>query len=255
MRTAVRAAAIAGNSIANIHSDRTADRGANCKTCLARDLAVKGDAVTIPADSLLYSRHAEEMMADIAGQIRAELRESARVKESFSEELVRQIARCAEKCASAIQSGGKIVFFGNGGSMADAQHLAAELIVRLERNRPGIAALSLATNTSVLTAAANDLGFEHVFSRQIESMVSEKDVLVALSTSGNSANILRGADAGRARGAFMIGMTGETGGKLAERVDLLLNVPSRNPQHIQEAHITIGHIVCALIEQSCFPAK
>lgn len=194
-------------------------------------------------------------MADLAVQIRAELQESARVKESFSEELVRRIADFAEAAAKAIQAGGKIVFFGNGGSAADAQHLAAELVVRLERMRPGIPSLSLATNTSVLTAAGNDLGFEFVFSRQVESLVSGKDVLVALSTSGNSQNILRGAEAGRARRAFVIGMTGETGGELAKKVDLLVNVPSRNAQRIQEAHITIGHIVCALIEQNCFPAK
>lgn len=194
-------------------------------------------------------------MADFAVQIRAELQESARVKESFSEELVRRIADFAEAAAKAIQAGGKIVFFGNGGSAADAQHLAAELVVRLERMRPGIPSLSLATNASVLTAAGNDLGFEFVFSRQVESLVSGKDVLVALSTSGNSQNILRGAEAGRARRAFVIGMTGETGGELAKKVDLLVNVPSRNAQRIQEAHITIGHIVCALIEQNCFPAK
>ena len=194
-------------------------------------------------------------MVDLRGQIRAELRESARVKESFSEELVRRIADFAEAAAKAIRAGGKIVFLGNGGSAADAQHLAAELVVRLERNRPGIPALSLATNASILTAAGNDLGFEFIFSRQIESMVAEKDVLVALSTSGNSRNILRGAEAGRARRAFLVGMTGATGGELAKKVDLLLNVPSQNAQRIQEAHITIGHIVCGLIEQICFPVK
>lgn len=194
-------------------------------------------------------------MKDVIEQIRAELRESALVKQGFSEELVRRIARCAEMGAMTIQQGGKIVFFGNGGSAADAQHLAAELVVKLERTRPGIPALSLVTNVSVLTAASNDLGFELVFARQIESLVSEKDMLVAISASGNSENILRGADAGRARRAFVVGMTGETGGKLADKVDLLLNVPSRNAQRIQEAHITMGHIVCALVERSCSPAK
>lgn len=194
-------------------------------------------------------------MPDLTEQIRAQLRESARVKESFSDELVRRIAQFSDVAAKAIRAGGKVVFFGNGGSAADAQHLAAELVVRLERMRPGIPALSLATNASILTATGNDLGFEHVFSRQIESMVCEKDVLVALSTSGNSKNILRGAETGRARRAFIVGMTGATGGKLAKKLDLLLNVPSQNAQRIQEAHITIGHIVCALIEQNCFPAK
>ncbi len=188
---------------------------------------------------------------DPISQIREQLRESAKVKESFSDELLEKIARCAEVSASAIKGGHKIVFFGNGGSAADAQHLAAELVVRLERDRPGLPAISLATNASVLTAAGNDLGFERIFSRQIESLVSADDVLVALSTSGNSANMLKGVEAGRARRAFVVGFTGETGGKLAGKVDLLLNVPSRNAQRIQEAHITIGHIVCALVEQSC----
>jgi D-sedoheptulose 7-phosphate isomerase len=187
-------------------------------------------------------------------QIREQLRESARVKEKFSDELVEKIARCAEASVSAIKGGRKIVFFGNGGSAADAQHLAAELVVRLERNRPGLPAISLTTNTSVLTAAGNDLGFEHIFSRQIESLASAGDVLVALSTSGNSANVINGVETGKAKRAFIIALTGETGGKLAGKVDLLLNVPSRNAQRIQEAHITIGHIVCALVEQGCCPS-
>jgi D-sedoheptulose 7-phosphate isomerase len=186
-------------------------------------------------------------------QIRDELHESAHVKESFSEELLEKIGRCAETCAAAIGAGHKIIFFGNGGSAADAQHLAAELVVRLGRNRSAFASLSLATNTSVLTAAGNDLGFDLIFSRQIEALASEGDVLVALSTSGNSANVLNGVEAGRTRRAFTVAFTGETGGKLANKVDLLLNVPSRNAQRIQEAHITIGHIICGLVEEICCP--
>jgi D-sedoheptulose 7-phosphate isomerase len=112
-----------------------------------------------------------------------------------------------------------------------------------------LAALALTTNPSVLTAAGNDYGFERIFSRQIESLVAANDILVALSTSGDSANILRGVEAGRALGAFVAALTGETGGGLAGKVDLLLNVPSRDPQRIQEAHIAIGHIACSLIEQ------
>ena len=181
--------------------------------------------------------------------ILAHLRESCRVKESFSEDLLARIESFAERSAEALARGAKIVFFGNGGSAADAQHLAAELTVKLRADRPGLAALALTTNASVLTAAANDLGFERVFERQIESLVSPGDVLVALSTSGASPNILRGLEAGALRRAFRVALTGETGGELARRVDLLLNVPSRDPQHIQEAHITIGHIVCLLIEQ------
>jgi D-sedoheptulose 7-phosphate isomerase len=184
--------------------------------------------------------------------IRAQLRESCRVKESFSEELLGRIEAFAERSAEALSAGGKLVFFGNGGSAADAQHLAAELVVRLHADRPGLPALALTTNTSVLTAAANDLGYEYIFSRQIESMVARGDVLVALSTSGSSPNMVRGMDAGALRGAFRVGLTGETGGDLAHRVELLLNVPSRDAQRIQEAHITIGHIACSLIERTLF---
>ncbi len=184
--------------------------------------------------------------------IRAQLRESSRVKDSFSDELILRMASFAERSAEALANGSKIVFFGNGGSAADAQHLAAELVVKLRQERPGLAALALTTNTSVLTAAGNDYGFERVFARQIESLVNRGDVLVALSTSGTSPNIIRAVDTARSRGAFCVALTGETGGHLAERVDLLLNVPSPDPQRIQEAHITIGHIVCSLIEQIRF---
>jgi D-sedoheptulose 7-phosphate isomerase len=188
-------------------------------------------------------------MASSAEEIRRQLEESARVKQSFSNELVGRIAQFAEKSATALRDGGKIVFFGNGGSAADALHLAAELVVRLVAERPGLAALALTTNPSVLTAAGNDYGFERIFSRQIESLVAARDVLVALSTSGASPNIVRGIESGRARGAYLVAFTGETGGALAGKVDLLLNVPSQDPQRIQEAHITIGHIACSLIEQ------
>jgi D-sedoheptulose 7-phosphate isomerase len=188
-------------------------------------------------------------MASHAEEIRRQLAESARVKQSLSDELVERISQLAEKSAAALRAGGKIVFFGNGGSAADALHLAAELVVRLRAERKGLASIALTTNPSVLTAAGNDYGFERIFSRQIESLVAAKDILVALSTSGNSPNILRGVEAGRALGAFVAAFTGETGGALAGKVDLLLNVPSRDPQRIQESHITIGHIACSLIEQ------
>jgi D-sedoheptulose 7-phosphate isomerase len=188
-------------------------------------------------------------MTSSAEEIRRQLEESARVKKSFSNELIGRIAQFAEKSAAALRAGGKIVFFGNGGSAADALHLAAELVVRLQTERPGLAALALTTNPSVLTAAGNDYGFERIFSRQIESLVAHSDILVALSTSGNSPNVIRGLEAGRARRAYLVAFTGETGGQLAGKVDLLLNVPSLDAQRIQECHITIGHIACSLIEQ------
>jgi len=188
-------------------------------------------------------------MAAHIEEIRRQLRESARVKQAFSDALVARIAEFAMRSAAAIRHGGKLVFFGNGGSAADAQHLAAELVVRLRTERPGLPALALTTNTSVLTAAGNDYGFERIFSRQMESLVGPHDIVVALSTSGTSPNIVKAIETGRARGAFLVALTGETGGTLAGKVDILLDVPSRDPQRIQEAHITIGHIACSIIEQ------
>jgi D-sedoheptulose 7-phosphate isomerase len=188
-------------------------------------------------------------MTSSAEEIRRQLEESARVKQNFSGELIGRIAQFAEKSAAALRGGGKLVFFGNGGSAADALHLAAELVVRLRTERRGLAALALTTNPSVLTAAGNDYGFERIFSRQIESLVAAQDVLVALSTSGESPNVLRGVEAGRTRGAYLVALTGDTGGHLASKVDLLLNVPSKDAQRIQECHITIGHIACSLIER------
>ncbi len=184
-----------------------------------------------------------------AGAVRAQLEESCRVKQSFSAELVERIAQLAERAAATLAAGGKLVLFGNGGSAADAQHLAAEFVVRLRDKRPALAALALTVNPAVLTAASNDYGFEHVFSRQIEALAAPGDLLVALSTSGASPNVLRGAEAGRRRGAFIAALTGETGGELAGLADLLINVPSRDAQRIQESHITIGHIVCSIVEQ------
>jgi D-sedoheptulose 7-phosphate isomerase len=188
-------------------------------------------------------------------QIRAQLLESCRVKQSFSGELLARIEAFAVRAAQAIGAGRKLIFFGNGGSAADSQHLAAELVVRLHADRPGLPALALTVNTSVLTAAGNDYGFEQIFSRQIESLFEPGDILVAISTSGTSANVVRGVEVGKRRGAFCVALTGETGGALADKVDLLVNVPSPDSQRIQEAHITIGHIVCSLIEDIHFGKK
>jgi D-sedoheptulose 7-phosphate isomerase len=181
--------------------------------------------------------------------VRGQLEESCRVKQSFSPQLVQRIVTLADRTAQALAAGGKVLLFGNGGSAADAQHIAAELVVRLRDDRPAYAAIALTTNPSALTAAANDYGFEKVFARQVEALAKPGDALVALSTSGSSPNVLRAVEAGRRRGAWIAALTGETGGELPDKVDLLVNVPSRDPQRIQEAHITIGHIVCALVER------
>ncbi len=191
-------------------------------------------------------------MSTFSSDIRAQLAESCRVKQDFSDDLVDKIAQFAQKSAASLNAGGKIIFFGNGGSAADAQHLAAELVVRLHSNRRALAALALTTNSSVLTAAANDYGYEQVFARQIEAFASEGDVVVALSTSGQSANVLAGVRAAIAQKAYCVGFTGQSGGVLASIASLLLNVPSEDAQRIQEAHITIGHIACGLIESILF---
>ena len=162
--------------------------------------------------------------------------------------LVARVGEIVTLIVRRFREGKHLYFCGNGGSAADAQHLAAELVVRLRVERPGLPALALTTNTSILTAAGNDYGFERIFSRQVESLVGPHDVVVALSTSGTSPNILKAIETGRSRGAFLVALTGEAGGALAGKVNILIDVPSRDPQRIQEAHITIGHIVCSLIE-------
>jgi D-sedoheptulose 7-phosphate isomerase len=183
-------------------------------------------------------------MASSAEEIRRQLEESARVKQSVSDELVGRIAQFAEKSVAALRAGGKIVFFGNGGSAADAMHLAAELVVRLQTERQGLAALALTTNPSVLTAAGNDYGFERIFSRQIESLLAPQEVLVARSTSGNSPNILRGVEAGRARGAFIVAFTGETGGQSWRQSGSTPECSlKRSPTHPGSAHRHWPHLL------------
>ena len=181
--------------------------------------------------------------------VREQLEESCRVKHSFSPELIARITALAEQIARALAAGGKLILFGNGGSAADAQHIAAEFVVRLREHRAPLAAVALTVNTSVLTATGNDFGFEHVFARQVEALARPGDVILALSTSGASPNVLFAAEAGHQRGAWVAGLTGESGGALRKRCDVLINVPSQDSQRIQEAHITVGHILCALVER------
>ena len=163
--------------------------------------------------------------------------------------------RIADLCVTALKQGKKILFAGNGGSAADAQHLAAELVSRLNYNRPGLAAIALTTDTSALTAIGNDYSFENIFSRQIESLGQAGDILVGITTSGKSPNILKALDAARARGMTCIGFTGMQAPMMAERCDVVLNVPSRETPKIQECHILFGHIICAIIEDVIFGAE
>ncbi|MBK5967278.1 MULTISPECIES: D-sedoheptulose-7-phosphate isomerase [Thiorhodovibrio] len=166
-----------------------------------------------------------------------------------------EIAALAERGIAALRAGGKILWMGNGGSAADAQHLAAELVGRFERERPGLAALALTTDTSVLTSVANDYGFESIFARQVEAIGRPGDLLVGLSTSGNSPNVLRAMEVAGGLGLTRIGLTGADGGALRAQSEQCLCVPSRRTARIQEAHLLIGHLLCDAIEAELAPGN
>ena len=154
-----------------------------------------------------------------------------------------------EACAKAIKSGNKIMFFGNGGSAADAQHLAAELGVRYIDDRAPIAGISLTTDTSTLTAAGNDYGFDNIFSRQIEAIGNKGDVAIAISTSGNSPNITKAIESAKDKGITVVGLTGKTGGKMRDMCDHILIIPSNSTARVQEMHILLGHMLCGALEK------
>ncbi len=180
----------------------------------------------------------------------AALRESARVKLSLARTHGTAFAKAARLLVKCLKSGHKILLCGNGGSAADAQHIATEIVGRFVRRRQGLPAVALTTDTSALTSIGNDFGFEFVFARQVEALARRGDILVAISTSGKSPNVLEAITEARARGASVIGLTGEGGGAMAGRCDALFAVPSRNTQRIQESHITIGHILCEAIDEA-----
>lgn len=167
--------------------------------------------------------------------------------------LVKRISTAAEKCIHAFNLDHKILFCGNGGSAADAQHLAAEFSGRFYKDRPPLYSEALHTNTSYLTAVGNDYGYDYVYSRLIRGIGKSGDILFGLSTSGNSTNILKAFETAKEKGMFCIAMTGKTGGKMASLSDLLINVPSIDTPRIQESHITIGHIICEMVEKTLFP--
>lgn len=169
--------------------------------------------------------------------------------------LLQQVNEIAERCTEQLQAGNKILLAGNGGSAADSQHLAAELVSRLRYNRPGLAAIALTTDTSALTAIGNDYSFENIFKRQVESIGQAGDVFIGISTSGKSPNILRALEAARTRGLITIGFTGIAAPMMAEHTDMLLTVPSNETPKIQECHIMFGHIICAIIEDKIFGAE
>ena len=185
-----------------------------------------------------------------------ELEESAQTKLKLKDH-VEPIAKIALAMIDVLKRGGKIYFFGNGGSAADAQHLSAELVGQFQKVRPGLPAIALTVNTSILTAVGNDFAFEEIFARQVEALVTSNDLVIGISTGGYSEaagrfskNVVRGIEEAKKKGAKTVCLLGKGGGLLAKIADLALVVPSNNTQRIQEAHITVGHILCTLIEKA-----
>lgn len=186
-------------------------------------------------------------------RVRAAFEEGIEVRRATLEACAEAISRAGELLVDGFRRGGRLLAFGNGGSASDAQHLCAELAGRYVRERPGLPALALTANTSDLTAIGNDYGFDRIFARLVEAHGASGDVAVALSTSGNSPNVLAGVEAARERGLRTVGLTGRSGGKLAGRVDVPIVVPSDRTPRIQEVHITIVHVLCELVDAALFP--
>jgi len=182
------------------------------------------------------------------------LQDSIRVKDRFIKNNIPLILRGADMLVTCITSGYKILIFGNGGSAADAQHIAAEFVNRFQIERPPLAAIALTTDTSIITSIGNDYHFDEIFSRQINALGKKDDIAIGISTSGNSKNVIQAILAAGKIGMFTIGLTGR-GGELAECADLVFAVESDITARIQEAHITLGHILCDLVERILFPEK
>jgi D-sedoheptulose 7-phosphate isomerase len=189
----------------------------------------------------------------IQAQIRSQIEASIAVKQGVLADtaLLGQIQRLAENCLASLKAGGKIIFAGNGGSFADAQHLSAEFTSRFLFDRAPLASIVLAANNSAISAIGNDYGYELVFARELEALARPEDVFIAISTSGNSANIIAAVKVAKARGLSTVAWTGASGGRLADLCECI-RVPSQDTARIQESHILIGHIVCGLVEYAYF---
>jgi phosphoheptose isomerase len=190
--------------------------------------------------------------------VRSYLAESAEIKRLTADACADAIITAAEVITDAFRSGGKLLICGNGGSAADCQHMATEFVSRLTKDfeRPGLPAIALTTDTSFLTAYANDCGFEGIFTRQVQALGRPGDVLIGISTSGNSPNVIRAVDLAHATGLRTVALTG-SGGRLAKVADVAISVPSEDTQHIQETHLAIEHLLCMLVERALFgrPAR
>ena len=190
-------------------------------------------------------------------RIKESISESISVKQKIlaNEELLEVITEVSNVCSEAFCNGNKVLFCGNGGSAADAQHLAAEFSGRFYYDRAPLPSEALHVNTSYLTAVANDYSFDEVYARILRGIGKEGDVLISLSTSGNSKNIIKALETAQELGMITVGLTGETGGKMKPLCDFLINVPSSDTPRIQESHIMIGHIICEFVESSLFPKQ
>ncbi len=192
-------------------------------------------------------------MTEMENKIRAMAEESLEAKRRFFDQSSAEVARAAEVIVASMRAGGKLLIFGNGGSAADAQHIAAELAFKMGRERQALAAIALTTDTSLLTAISNDRHFDFVFARQVQAIGRKGDVALAISTSGNSPNVIAAVEQARAMELSTIGLLGADGGKVAALVDLALIVPHAETPRIQEVHITISHIICQLVEDELCP--
>ncbi len=181
------------------------------------------------------------------------LLENIQIKEEILRSSLNTIIEICDIVINCLKKGGKIILFGNGGSAADSQHIAAELIGRFKKDKTSLPAIALTTNTSILTALANDYGYETVFAKQIEALAKKEDVAVGISTSGKAKNVSKAILEAKKLGLKTIGLTGKDGGELAKLADISITIPSNNTARIQESHIAIGHIVCELVEQTLFP--
>ena len=199
-------------------------------------------------------RNSKEENLDKEKFIADSLKESSEVKLNMESACKAEILVAVQSITDAFRNGKKLLLCGNGGSAADSQHIAAEFMIRLNHNlqRPALPAIALTTDTSNLTAGGNDIGFENVFARNVEGLGNEGDVLIAISTSGNSPNIIKAVNKAHEKKMFVVGFLGGTGGKLKNIVDLPIVIPSANTQRIQEGHITVAHIICELVETELY---
>lgn len=188
-------------------------------------------------------------------KIRNIFKESICVKEALLRGQKAPIMKACSKIISVFKNGGKVILFGNGGSAADCQHIAGELVGRFKMDRPALPAMALTTNTSVLTAISNDFGYQSSFTKQLEAFGKKGDIAVAISTSGNSKNVIDAVKKARKLGLWTIGLSGGNGGALSKLVDIPIVVPSNSTPRIQESHITIGHAICEIVEEALFSPK